>query len=147
MDVIPQAILDLASEFRAAGNQPTLHKLKLALRSVLENVQKEVFLVMDALDECPEWGDHVKRRDLLNELLQIYARRHCNLHILVTSRAEIDIQRSLEKAASISLRIEDLFQSDIRLLVQQRLGEGKLARWNQQLKTEIENRLLNVEEL
>ena len=145
-EAIPQALIDLASEFRAAGKQPTVQKLTLTLNAILENLQRDVFLVMDALDECPERAGHVKRRDLLTYLTQLHSRGHRNLHILATSRAEIDIQRNLENIATQNMRIEELFHNDIRLLVQNRLGEGKLARWSREVKGEIEMRLMHVEE-
>lgn len=102
--------------------------------------------MLDALDECPEKADHVKRRELLGLLKRLHSYGHGNMHILATSRGEKDISRSLEGIAAHRIRVEDSFHHDIQLLVRKRLEDEKLARWGPQLKMEIATRILQVDE-
>lgn len=70
-------------DFQAkSGMQPLL----LALAKVLE---KRVYVILDALDECNDWSD-----GLLDALLQI-ADTNANIRILVSSRPEEEIRDSL----------------------------------------------------
>jgi hypothetical protein len=70
--------------------------------------QAPIFLILDALDECPNTSAMPSPREcvlmLVEELLDS---RPSNLHICVTSRTEIDIKAILEPLASHSVSIHD----------------------------------------
>ena len=78
--------------------------------------QGSVYLILDALDECPKGSGVPSIRkqvlDLVRDLVDL--RLPC-LHICVTSRPEVDIQDTLENLAShsISLHGESGQQKDI----------------------------------
>ena len=60
-----------------------------SLQPVLFAVAKEldtVFIVADALDECPNNG--TVRRDLLEQIKDMITQSSSNVHLLVTSRSE-----------------------------------------------------------
>jgi hypothetical protein len=68
-----------------------------------------IFLIMDALDECPDLGMPAPReavltlvKDLVHLQLQVP-----NLHICVTSRPEVDIQNKLKPLAVNAISLQD----------------------------------------
>ena len=70
--------------------------------------QGPVYLIMDALDECPDTSGVPSARelvlDLVNELVSL---QHPGLHICVTSRPEVDISDALESLASQTVSLQD----------------------------------------
>jgi hypothetical protein len=78
--------------------------------------QGPVYLILDALDECPKTSGvssiRIQVLDLVRDLVDL---RLPSLHICVTSRPEVDIQDTLESLAphSISLHGESGQQKDI----------------------------------
>ena len=78
--------------------------------------QGPIFIILDALDECPDSSAFPSPRDevlqLVKDLVDLQLQE---LHICVTSRPEIDIRAVLEPLAfrSISLHDESGQKSDI----------------------------------
>jgi len=78
--------------------------------------QAPIYLVIDALDECPNDSDIPPPRervlDLVNELVAL---RLPNLRLCITSRPEFDIRTALEPVATqqVSLHEESGQQQDI----------------------------------
>ena len=70
--------------------------------------QGPVYLILDALDECPDTSGVTSLReevlDLVKDLVDL---RLPSLHICVTSRPEVDIKDALEKLASHSVSLHD----------------------------------------
>jgi len=56
-----------------------------------------VYLILDALDECPNtkgiWSSRCQVLDLVEKLMTLYL---LQLHLYITSRPEVDIRTSLE---------------------------------------------------
>ena len=78
--------------------------------------QGPVYLILDALDECPKTsGIPPIRKQVLDLVKDLVDLRLPNLHICVTSRPEVDIQDTLESLAShsVSLHGERGQQKDI----------------------------------
>ena len=69
--------------------------------------QQPIFLVMDALDECPDDGMPTSREEVLNLVKLLVRLQLPNLHICVTSRPEIDIQTMLKPLAVNSISLHD----------------------------------------
>lgn len=144
---IPLEVFALAKELRSSGRQPGTRILFSTLDSVIKSIDKEVFVVIDALDECPEKTDHAKRQDLLNQIIELLSQHNTNLHLLATSRKEVDIQESLQALATAKLDIQTAFRGDIALFVEQRLKEvPRLARWSHAIKAEVVSELLEVDQ-
>jgi len=60
--------------------------------------QEPIYIIMDALDECPNTtGIPSPREQLLNFVVELVHLHLPNLHICVTSRLEHDIQAVLER--------------------------------------------------
>ena len=74
-------------------------------------VQGPVYIVLDALNECPHNPDYPSRsgsrEELLDFLKDLVDLQLPNLHICVTSRPEIDIRIALEPLASYSISLHD----------------------------------------
>jgi hypothetical protein len=78
--------------------------------------QGPVYLILDALDECPNTsGVPSVRKQVLDLVKDLVNLRLPSLHICVTSRPEVDIQDTLESIAShsVSLHGESGQQKDI----------------------------------
>ncbi|KAH8984827.1 hypothetical protein EDB92DRAFT_1461611 [Lactarius akahatsu] len=97
--------------------QPSDDTLKACLKEMLRlSGQGPIFIVLDALDECPDSSGIPSPRDevlqLVKELVDL---RLQGLHICATSRPEVDIRAVLEPLASrsVSLHNESGQQSDI----------------------------------
>jgi hypothetical protein len=102
----------------------------------------QVYVVLDALDECTQ------RSDLMDVLETVAGWRLDNLHLVMTSRKERDIESSLEgfvkEEDTICLQ-RDVVDLDIQRYVQQRLSNDKsLAKWNKDaaIRQEIEAALM-----
>jgi ankyrin repeat protein len=88
--------------------------LKEMLAALLE--QPRIYLIVDALDECPCTSGVVSPRDSVLELIEdLVESRLPNLRICVTSRPEADILESLGPLAThtVSLHDEDGQKQDI----------------------------------
>ena len=70
--------------------------------------QGPVYIILDALDECPNTsGIPSARKQVLNLLKDLVGLRLSNLHICVTSRPEIDIQAAFERLTFPPISIHD----------------------------------------
>jgi hypothetical protein len=70
--------------------------------------QGPIFIILDALDECPNtFGIPSARKQVLNLLKDLVDLQLPNLHICVTSRPEVDIRAALEPLAFHPVSIHD----------------------------------------
>ncbi|KAH9177929.1 hypothetical protein EDB89DRAFT_1812293, partial [Lactarius sanguifluus] len=69
--------------------------------------QHRLFIVMDALNECPDSGMPTPREAVLNLVKDLIHLRLPNLHICVTSRPEIDIQTTLKPLTANAISLHD----------------------------------------
>lgn len=70
--------------------------------------QPGIYIIVDALDECPNsYGSPSAREQVLGVLQELIDLGHPNLHLCVASRPEIDIQRVLERKAAYSVTLQD----------------------------------------
>lgn len=67
----------------------------------------QTYIILDALDECAD------REGLMEVLEKIAGWKLQNLHLLVTSRKERDIERSLDRFVAVCLHSE-LADKDIQ---------------------------------
>jgi len=70
--------------------------------------QPPVFIIIDALDECPDSsGLPTPREQVLDLLKHLVEFSSPNLHICVTSRPEVDIRNALEPLTSRRVSLHD----------------------------------------
>jgi hypothetical protein len=108
-------------------------------------VQVPIYLIVDALDECPNnSGLPTPREEVLDLIDNLVGLRLPNLHICVTSRPEVDIQTTLEPLMPlrVSLHEQTGQKEDIVEYVSSVVhSDKKMRRWRE------EDRMLVIETL
>ena len=91
------------------SNAPSSSALIECLKEMLALPgQGPIYIILDALDECPNIsGIPSARKQVLDLLKDLISLQFSNLHICVTSRPEIDILTALEPLASHTVSIHD----------------------------------------
>lgn len=97
---------------------------------------------MDALDECSLGSD---RKAMLSLLEEISSWSLANVHILVTSRRERDIESVLLELSTAIICIQTPgLDADIQSYIVHELAtRPRLAKWPPDVKNEIENKLMS----
>jgi hypothetical protein len=104
---------DILSRLHEAHNdgacQPSDRTLVHCLKKMLSLPdQPPVYLILDALDECPNTsGVPSSREQVLDLVKELVGLRLPSLHICVTSRLEVDIQDTLESLVSHSISLHE----------------------------------------
>ncbi len=105
---------------------------------------RQVYLIVDALDECPSTSSlSSPREELLSLLEDLVEEKLPNLRICVTSRPEVDIKTILEPLAFRSVPLQDATgqQKDIRDYIESIVGTNKnMQNWSshhKQLVTDV----------
>ena len=91
------------------ARQPTDGTLKECLKEMLRLLgQGPIFIILDALDECPESpGIPSPRNEVLQLVKELVDLHLQGLHICVTSQPDVDIRAVLEPLASHSVSLHD----------------------------------------
>ena len=106
----------------------SLESLLLCLITV-SNAFKDVFILVDGLDECQ------RRRDLLLEIFNRFSNKH--FHVLVTSRPDPDIKQAFSTKSSFPMDTVAVTQ-DIMVHIDASLNEDtKLKKLRPQMKERI----------
>ena len=101
-------IYRLYSAHGKGTQQPSNGVLVGCLKEMLTvAAQHRIFVIMDALDECPDSGMPTPREAVLNLVKDLVHLRLPNLHICATSRPEIDIQTKLKPLAVNAISLHD----------------------------------------
>ncbi|KAH8678369.1 ankyrin repeat protein [Xylariales sp. PMI_506] len=120
----------LYSSCEKGRRRPSIESLCATLSNMIQQAG-EVWIVLDALDECQTRKEYLAGGIL--SWLQSLRDSHLNVHLLVTSRPEQDIQKTIEKWARkediIPLR-DGLIGDDIRAYIKARVRNSEgLGRW------------------
>jgi hypothetical protein len=117
--VISDDIVSLYRHHSKKQTRPTLDELSKLLQSEVRRLS-DVFIVIDALDECLE-GNHTGE-SFLAEIQKLQP----TIHLLITSRHISTIEREFEKAARVEIRAS---HEDVRRYLEGRIeSKGRLAR-------------------
>ena len=129
----------LYTSCRDGSEQPSDDALMECLKSMLELPgQLPTFLIIDALDECPDTtGTPSAREEVLDFLDDLLGSSHSNLFICVTSRPEQDIQTILNPltcpSRRVSLHEEGGQREDIKSYVQSFVHKDRaMRRWREE---------------
>jgi NACHT domain len=104
---------DMLIEFYSKHNEGSRHPSDDALVECLKDLiklsgQAPVYLIVDALDECPDASANpTPRAEVLNLLEKLINSRLPNLRICVTSRPETDIKEVLDPLVFRSVSLHD----------------------------------------
>ena len=97
---------------------------------------QSIYLIIDALDECPSTSSLSSPREKLLSLVEDLVEAQVpNLRICVTSRPEVDIKAILEPLANFSVSLHDASgqQKDIRDYIESIVNTNKkMQNWNSQ---------------
>src|SRR6266702_1199388 len=85
---LPQEVQIMYARYKGTGLRPTVEELNLALLSLIDRLGKEIYIIMDALDEFPERSRDSNRQELLDQIKCMVEHPSQQLHILVTSKNE-----------------------------------------------------------
>jgi len=70
--------------------------------------QGPIYIIIDALDECPNFpGRPSAREELLQLIEELVDLKLRNVHLCVASRPEMDIRMALESLASLKISLHD----------------------------------------
>jgi len=124
---------DIVSTFysthRNGAQSPGDDKLVECLMNILKHQEpRPVYLVIDALDECPSTSSLSSPREVLLSFLEdLVEARLPNLRICVTSRPEVDIKTILEPLSfrSVSLHNEGGQKKDIMKYIESIVNTNK----------------------
>jgi hypothetical protein len=109
-DSCNNALSKLYSKCNAGSRQPDNHALTECLKRMIQLPQQPtIYMIVDALDECPITSGFPKtaREKVLDLLKHLMELNLPNLRICVTSRPEIDIHNILEPLASYQMSLHD----------------------------------------
>jgi len=138
-------LLRLHTKHNDSGEQPSEDALAMCLREMLEYPkQAPVFIVIDALDECPDspspdslLGVPTPRQSVLKILKELIGLKLQNLHICLTSRPESDIQKALDpfEPVDVSLhaqkgQLEDIAQYIVAVVY----SDVKMGGWPKEVQ-------------
>ncbi|KAF8476268.1 hypothetical protein JB92DRAFT_2770147, partial [Gautieria morchelliformis] len=112
-------------------------ELKSTLKSIIGTFEKNVYIIFDALDECPD------RDQFLKLIKEIHEWNFDTLRLLATSRYEQDIEKNLRDLVSHEVSMDEgLVDIDIRVYVSRQLkDDNKLSKYSAEKKEEIQTTL------
>jgi hypothetical protein len=139
-----KVLFDMYSSHKRGEQQPSEDALLQCLKDMLVGSgQSPIYLIVDALDECPDTskvlGAPPSRQMVLDVVKELVELHLSNLHICVTSRPEADIRNVLEPLAGykVSLHDQDGQKEDIVNYVYSVVYSDKeqgMKRWRQDVK-------------
>jgi hypothetical protein len=123
----------------SGAQKPSEDELIQCLKDMLSLPdQQPVYLIIDALDECPDMSGMPSPReqvlDLVKELVEFSSP---NLRLCVTSRPEIDIRRTLEHLTSLRVSLHEQSgqkQDIVDYVTSVVQSDAKMGRWRDEDK-------------
>jgi hypothetical protein len=145
-DIFFDILFSLYSSHQDGSITPTDNSLAACLKDMLTVTgQVPIYLVMDALDECPnDSGIPSPRERVLDLVEELVGLRHPNLRLCITSRPEYDIRTMLEPLATqqVSLHDESGQKEDIVTYVTSVVhSDRKMKRWREDEKNMVVEKL------
>jgi hypothetical protein len=119
------------------GSQPSVDSLHATLLLILEAFD-DVFVILDALDEC------IERKELLKWIKKMTSWKERKLHLLATSRPVEDIAKYLRSLdpGHVCMR-ENLITKDIEKYIDSILHhDDAFEDWDDEVKATIKGKLL-----
>jgi len=103
--ILSQLYLDHAGGTR----KPTTSRLTKCLKNMLSFPgQGPIYIVVDALDECPNFPGRPSAREEVLELMEeLVDLKLTNVHLCVASRPEMDIRMVLEPLMSLKISLHE----------------------------------------
>jgi hypothetical protein len=130
---------DLYLKHRSGAQKPSEDELIQCLKDMVSLPdQQPIYLVIDALDECPDTsGMPSPREQVLDLVKELAGLSSPNLRLCVTSRPEIDIRRALEPLTSLRVSLHEQSgqkQDIIDYVTSVVQSDTKMSRWRDEDK-------------
>ena len=108
-DSCSDLLSQLRSKHATGTGSPTTSALTKCIKDMLSLPgQGQIYLIVDALDECPDVsGTPSAREEVLDLVQDLVGLKLSNLHLCVASRPEIDIRKSLEPLEPLQISLHD----------------------------------------
>lgn len=137
---VPDAVRDIYKRYQHTN--PPIDVWKDALQSLI-NLGGQIYIIVDALDECPNYGK--ERISLLHILEALKSPQVPQLHLLATSRKETDIEAALLRFVTtppLSIQNAEV-DDDIRIHVKAQLeNDPTMSKWPISVQEEVEQELI-----
>ncbi|GAB1210767.1 hypothetical protein APSETT445_009565 [Aspergillus pseudonomiae] len=139
---LAQSVTRMWERHSNRGSQPDRGELWDTLDDVLSKTPGEMFLVLDALDECLERSGRSERKVLLSLLAGLNESHKNKLHILATSRPEQDIRATLERFPTVDLEAQ--LSEDVETFVRTEVSNGRLRDFEESKRARVLDQLLRT---
>jgi hypothetical protein len=125
------------SDHGRGTQKPSIGALKKCMTDMLKLPgQRPIYLVVDAVDECPNFPGRLSARDevltLIEELVDL---KLPNVHLCVTSRPEMDIRLVLEPLTTLQISVHDEIgqKEDINAYIKSVVhSDRNMRRWREE---------------
>jgi hypothetical protein len=135
MRLPPHAVpLKIMRDFRDGGPRPSTEDLFLHLLKIISRF-KEVYIVIDALDEC----SIDERPQLFQMIARLQDLNDSNLHLLMTSRRNVDVQDAMSTIIPLEISIDaEAIVNDIEIYIQREVQtDRRLRLYDERSKSHI----------
>lgn len=124
IDRIPQSIQQFydSPNRERKGDHMSVDQCVSIIQAVCRNMDR-VFLVFDALDECPIHDD--RANELRSKMIALIRRMSDSMTICVTSRPHLALTHELDDCACLEVRATD---GDMRAYLNARMSDHKILR-------------------
>ena len=132
----------LSKLYSAKGHdirKPSVGTLKKYLKDMLSLPgQVPIYLIVDGLDECPNFpGTSSARKEILELIEEIVNLKLPNVHLCVASRPELDIRMALEPLTTLKISLHDEIgqkEDIIKYIKSVFLSDRSMRRWKEEDK-------------
>ena len=102
-------VLSQLLEHSSGARKPTTSALTKCLKDMLNlPEQGPIYIIVDALDECPDVsGNPSKREEVLRLVRELADLKLSNLHLCVASRPEMGIQKTLKPLNPLEINLHE----------------------------------------
>jgi hypothetical protein len=126
----------LYSDNKNGTREPNINSLKECMKDMLNLPgQSPIYIIVDALDECPDLkGTPSAREEVLELIEELVHLELPNVHLCVASRPEIDIRVVLDPLTTLKISLHDeAGQKDdiVKYIKSVVYSDRKMQRWNE----------------
>ncbi len=119
--------------------KPSINALKKCLKDMLGLPgQGPIYIIVDALDECPNFPGRPSARGKVLDLIEELADLNLpNVHLCVASRPEMDIRSVLEQSTTLKMSLDDEIgqkEDIIRYIESVVRSDRSMRRWKEEDK-------------
>jgi hypothetical protein len=139
LDSCYQVLSQLFSNHAGGTRKPTTSALTKCMKDMLSlSGQGPIYIIVDALDECPNFPGRPSARDEVLDLIEeLDDLKLPNLYLCVASRPEVDIRIVLEPLTTLNISLHDESgqKEDIIKYIESVVrSDRSMRRWKEEVK-------------